>query len=128
MAEDFGEALEAIGRTDLRTSVARRGWDGLHSNRSLPELAFSVRSLCHDDLLVRGAEPKGVEEHQMTARRAFNPHGKGQVTAAVLHQRAVVRAGRKAAVIQEHRQTTYAKRIRQAAHGAGGQAEPLKRL
>jgi hypothetical protein len=29
MTEDFGQGREAISRTDVRTSVARPGWDGV---------------------------------------------------------------------------------------------------
>src|SRR6201997_3795749 len=89
---------------------------GPHSSPLLPEL-ISFSSLRHDDLLICGAEPQGVEEHQVTTRGAFNPHGEGQVTVAVLAQGVAVSAGRNAALYQEHGPRADANRIRQAAHG-----------
>ena len=81
-------------------SLCRSG-PGPHSSKLLPEL-ISFSSLRHDDLLICGAEPQGVEEHQVTTRGAFNPHGEGQFTVAVLPQGVAVSAGRNAAIYQEH--------------------------
>jgi hypothetical protein len=79
---------------------------GLRSSESAPGLTFFVSFLRHDDLLVCGSEPLGVEEHEVTTRGAFNPYGKGQVTVAVPRRVVVVDAAKKAAIKQEHGQMT----------------------
>jgi len=107
----------------LSAAVARAAAAKLRSSESLPELTTRVSFLRHDDLLVCGTEPLGVEEHEVTTRGAFNPHGKGQVTVAVPHRGLVVDAGRIAAVKQEHGQMTDAERIHQATDGTGLQAK-----
>ena len=91
--------------------------------RSLPELTSCVSFLKHDDLLVCGAEPLGVEEHEVTTRGAFNPDGKGQVTLAVRQRGVVVDAGREATIKQEHGHMSDAERIHQATDGTGPQAK-----
>jgi hypothetical protein len=98
--------LAVIDSNEVMMTAEAAAIAGLRSSESLPKLTSFVSFLRHDDLLVRGAEPLGVEEHEVTTRGAFDPYGKGQVTVAVPLRGVVIDAGQKAAIKQEHGQMT----------------------
>jgi hypothetical protein len=95
--------------------------------RSVLELAFFVLSRLHD-LFIPGAIALGVEQHEVAARGAFDPDGKGQIAAAPLLRGQIASVGGKVAIDQERGKGAYAERLGRAAHGAGLQAKVLKRL
>src|SRR5215469_7965977 len=117
----------------MSVSRIRRGrcnnkLNGIAPSQSFLELTVGFKSLRHDDLVICGAKPFGVEEHEVTTRGAFNPQGKGQITVALLRRGVVVDAWGKAAIDQEHGQMACAERVRQAAYGTGLQPKQLERL
>jgi hypothetical protein len=96
--------------------------------QSLLRLTFFRSSVPHQDLFISGAVLLGVEQHEVAARSAFDPDGKGQVIIVILAKGEIVTVGRRPAIEQEGRKAPYAKRVRRTTDGTSPQAEPLKCL
>jgi hypothetical protein len=79
-----------------------RQWLQLPLRRqSLFALTFPFQAE-HQDLLIPGAVPRGVEQHEIAARGASDPDGEGQVPVAIPAEGKIVSVGRKLALDQEH--------------------------
>jgi hypothetical protein len=106
--------LEPIGPPGLRA-------------QSLSKLTFFFSWLPHQDRFTFGAELAGIEQHEVAARGAFDPDGKGQMIIVILAEGGIVPLGGPA-IEQEHGKAPDAERVRRAADGTRPQAELLKCL
>ena len=79
--------------------------------QSLSTLIFFPSSSSHQDRFIFGAELAGVEQHEVAARGAFDPDGKGQIMIVILAEGGIVTVGGKPSIEQEHGEAPYAKRL-----------------
>jgi hypothetical protein len=95
--------------------------------QSLWNLTLVLGSVSHQDRFIFGAVLLGVEQHEVAARGAFDPDGKGQMIIVILAQGEIVTAGRPA-VEKECGEAPDAQRVRRAADRTSRQAKLRKCL
>jgi hypothetical protein len=73
-------------------------------------MTFFLSLVSHQDRFISGAELQGVEQHEVAARGALDPDGKGQIIIVILAEEGegIVSAGGRPALEPERRKAPYA--------------------